>query len=455
VNSEKREGKRVRQKYLRVIFVFFFFTFSFLFCFALSAQTASRTDGVAVFYYDSLHEAFAATTGTSIEQPDEITLLVDIVSDAPLTVEDGQHIRLVAGDSDRTIHRSPDLIDFPVLWVNGDSSSLTLGKPGMEHELVIDGGYLDSPSIEAHCPLVSVCGPGAKLIMYDKVSLQNNKNSGAPLDTSYYENGAGVFIRTRGDVQSRKAEFVMKGGTIRGNINNLQTSLAFGGGVYMAAFGIFTMEGGVIMNNTALFVGGGLGMGSRASFYKTGGIIYGSNAPTGYRNTVLIGNGQPKKYGHAVWVFVALKPLAQYRNDTVGENENISYTGVPRGSGVFGDGDKWDNPDKAFRRMLAAIILPVLAVAVCVFVILRRRAYKKLMKIAQEAKDAAPKMVFENASLTDREKEIGPLLLSELKMKQIASVMKIAYTTADFHAKNLYKKLEVEGRTELLTKARG
>jgi DNA-binding CsgD family transcriptional regulator len=117
---------------------------------------------------------------------------------------------------------------------------------------------------------------------------------------------------------------------------------------------------------------------------------------------------------------------------------------------IFGEGDKWDNPDKALRRMLLAIILLILAVAVCVFVILRKKAYKKLMKIAQEAKSSAPKMVFENASLTDREKEIGSLLLSELKMKQIASVMKIAYTTADFHAKNLYKKLEVEGRTELL-----
>jgi hypothetical protein len=38
---------------------------------------------------------------------------------------------------------------------------------------------------------------------------------------------------------------------------------------------------------------------------------------------------------------------------------------------------------------------------------------------------------------------------------QIASVMKLAYTTADFHAKNLYKKLNVQGRTELLVKMRG
>jgi DNA-binding CsgD family transcriptional regulator len=241
----------------------------------------------------------------------------------------------------------------------------------------------------------------------------------------------------------------MRGGTIRGNINDVQTPLGCGGGVFIAGFGIFTMEGGVIMDNTARITGGGFHTGSRGSFTKTGGIIYGANAPVGYRNTALTGLGMPKTYGHAVCVAFS-KPPFQYRNDTVGESDSLSYINDVQVGGTFGTGDKWDNPDKALLRLLAAIILPVLAVGICVFVILRKKAYKKLMKIAQEAKDRAPEMVFENASLTDREKEIGPLLLSELKMKQIASVMKIAYTTADFHAKNLYKKFEVQGRTELL-----
>jgi DNA-binding CsgD family transcriptional regulator len=147
-----------------------------------------------------------------------------------------------------------------------------------------------------------------------------------------------------------------------------------------------------------------------------------------------------------------IKPPYQFRNDTVGENDNLSYAGVPQGNGTFGTGNKWDNPDKALLRILAVIILPVLAVGVCVFLILRKRAYKKLMKIAQEAKAKTPETVFQNVDLTDREKEIGILLLSELKMKEIASVMKIAYTTADFHAKNFYKKLEVQDRTELLVR---
>jgi DNA-binding CsgD family transcriptional regulator len=416
-------------------------------------QTASRTDGVNVFYYDSLHEAFAAAEGASIEQPDEITLLADVVLDEPLTVDEGIHIRLVAGGSDRTIRRSASLIEFPVIWVTGEASSLSLGKPGMEFELVIDGGYLNSQPIEAHCPLVAVSGPDSKLIMYDKVVLQNNYNNGTPSGINVYANGAGVFIRTEGDDTERSAEFLMKGGVIRGNINDIQTTLARGGGVFIAGFGLFTMEGGFLMNNTARITGGALHLGSRASFKKTGGIIYGANAPAGYRNTALTGDGSPKTYGHAVSVAI-INPTYQYRNDTVGENDNLSYAGVPRGNGTFGTGDKWDNPDKAFQRMLAAIILPVLAVGICLFFVLRKRALKKLMKMAQEAKDSAPEMLFENANLTDREKEIGPLLLSELKMKDIASVMKIAYTTADFHAKNLYEKLNVQGRTELLVKMR-
>jgi hypothetical protein len=44
--------------------------------------------------------------------------------------------------------------------------------------------------------------------------------------------------------------------------------------------------------------------------------------------------------------------------------------------------------------MLAAIILPVLAVGTCIFFVLRKRALKKLMKMAQEAADKAPEFVF-------------------------------------------------------------
>jgi DNA-binding CsgD family transcriptional regulator len=225
--------------------------------------------------------------------------------------------------------------------------------------------------------------------------------------------------------------------------------------VYISGFGLFTMEGGVITGNTARITGGGFHTGGRGSFTKTGGTIYGSNAPAALRNTVIEGAGSPKTYGHAVCV-VIVKPAFHFRNDTVGENDNLSYTGMPTYEGyhIFGEGDKWDDPDKLFRRMLIAVILPVLPLAVGIFLLLRKRALKRLMKIAKEAADTAPETIFENVQLTAREKEVGALLLTELSMKNIASVMQLTYATADYHSRKLYRKLGLQGRTELIIRMR-
>jgi DNA-binding CsgD family transcriptional regulator len=225
--------------------------------------------------------------------------------------------------------------------------------------------------------------------------------------------------------------------------------------VYISGFGLFTMEGGVITGNTARITGGGFNTGGRGSFTKTGGIIYGSNAPAALRNTATEGAGSPKTYGHAVCVAI-VKPAYHFRNDTVGENDNLSYTGMPTYEGyhIFGEGDKWDNPDKALRRILLSIILPVLPLVIGVFLLLRKRALKRLIKIAKEAADTAPGTIFENVLLTQREKEVGKLLLSALSMKDIASAMQLTYATVDYHSRKLYRKLGVEGRTELLLRMR-
>jgi DNA-binding CsgD family transcriptional regulator len=395
-----------------------------------------------------------ASNGVSVERPDEITLIADIVLDEPLIIDDGMHIRLVAGSSGRTIRRGGNLIEFPVIWVNGDGASLSLGKPGMGHELIIDGGCLNSPSIEAHAPLIALNGPDAKLIMYDKVALQNNLNNGVPPMGNYYQNGAGVYIRTKGDISDRQAEFIMKGGTIRGNINNQQTPLGCSGGVLMYYCGIFTMEGGVIMNNTGRVTGGGLYAGNgMSSFKKTGGIIYGADAPAGYRNTALNGTGTPKTYGHAVAVSALFELLSGFREDTVGENDNLSFTGNALGNIIFGKGEKWDTNSKVLLRTLTAVILPFLALVVCVFLILRKRTLK-LAKIIQKAADTAPYIDLENRGLTNREKEICELLLTDCNLKEISGVLGIGYSGATFHAQNLYKKLGIEGRTELLVRVK-
>ncbi|MCL2764646.1 MAG: LuxR family transcriptional regulator [Treponema sp.] len=418
----------------------------------LFAQTiASRSDGENTHYYTTLHEAVAAIADneTSIDRPAEITLFADIVLDEPLKVADGAHIQLAAGGADRTIRRSANLMEYPVIWVTGENSSLTLGKPGMEHELVIDGGYLNEPPIQAHAPLAAVNGQDAKLIMLNNVTLQNNYNIADVLTTNHYQNGAGVFIRTVDDNSERQAEFIMKGGIIRGNTNSVNSAVSSGGGVLSAGFGIFTMEGGVIKGNTAMRAGGGVAIGSRASFRKTGGIVYGFGAPAGYRNTAMENYSSPKYYGHAVYVAI-FNPIAQFRNDTVYENDNLSYTGVPRGNGVFGEGEKWDNPNKVFQRRLFIIIPVVLVLCISIFFIINITFKKQLLKTFSN--NPPPEINLENFNLSPREKEICALLMTKLSMKQIASVLNLTYSGVTFHVRNLYHKMEVQSRTELIVK---
>jgi DNA-binding CsgD family transcriptional regulator len=293
--------------------------------------------------------------------------------------------------------------------------------------------------------------------MYDKVALQNNKNIGNPPGSSYFEFGGGVYIRTEGDIQSRKAEFIMKGGTIRGNINDVQNAMAVGGGVQVSGFGIFTMEGGAMLNNISRNTGGGVGIGGRGSFTKTGGIIYGANAPIGYRNTALEGNGTPPKiYGHAVLVATA-NPKFLYRNDTVGENDNLSFIGAARGNGSYGRGEKWRNTNKDFLLMLISVILPVLGVAVCVILILRKRYLKKLNKLIQEAADSVatvPEIDLKNTELSGREKDICELLLTNRNLKEISDILGQSYSWVHSQTQRLYAKLGVRGRTELLVRVR-
>ncbi|MCL2214580.1 MAG: helix-turn-helix transcriptional regulator [Treponema sp.] len=425
---------------------------------------AGRTDGINSYYYADLYEAFEdvinltysnSGINMSMENPVEITVLADVTLNEPLIVPDNVHIRLVAGGAVRTIHRGDRLLEYPCLWVNGINASLSLGRPGMEYELVIDGGCFNITPIFAGAPIAAVNGPDSKLIMYDNVILQNNHNNGEVLPTSPYQNGSGVIVRTQstdfaGDASMHTAEFIMKGGIIRGNTLDTISPISSGGGVCISGFGVFTMEGGIISGNSARISGGGVSVGSRGSFYKTGGIIYGSDAPEGQRNTSLEGTAAPKSYGHAVIVHI-FEPPFKYRNDTVKENDNLGYTGAASGNGIFNSGDKWDDPDKAAQRRLLIIILSVLVICIIVFFIIRHLIKKEKIKMANTA-EAAPEVDLEDFDLSSREKEICRLLLTELSMKQIAYKLGITYSGAAYHSQNLYRKLNIKTRTELFVK---
>jgi DNA-binding CsgD family transcriptional regulator len=51
--------------------------------------------------------------------------------------------------------------------------------------------------------------------------------------------------------------------------------------------------------------------------------------------------------------------------------------------------------------------------------------------------------------LTPRETQVFTLLLTEVSPKQIAAELKISYASVNFHTKNLYRKLNIQSRTEL------
>jgi two-component system, sensor histidine kinase and response regulator len=90
-------------------------------------------------------------------------------------------------------------------------------------------------------------------------------------------------------------------------------------------------------------------------------------------------------------------------------------------------------------RLTVFVLGTVLAALFVVLVVMLYRAQKKLQ-------------YFELAQLTNREIEIYNLLLTNLSTKEIASKLDISYSGVNFHTNNLYRKLGVQSRTELLAK---
>ena len=96
---------------------------------------------------------------------------------------------------------------------------------------------------------------------------------------------------------------------------------------------------------------------------------------------------------------------------------------------------------KEMRAMRLTIIIlgTVLAVLFISLVLLLFETKKKLQNINPE-------------KLTPREMEIFNLLLTDLSTKEIAHEIKLTYSGVNFHIQNLYGKLGIQSRTELLAK---
>jgi DNA-binding CsgD family transcriptional regulator len=240
----------------------------------------------------------------------------------------------------------------------------------------------------------------------------------------------------------------MKGGIIRGNTNCSKTPYPLGGGVLVIGSGIFSMEGGIIMNNSARVYGGGVGINSASTFIKTGGIIYGSNAPVGYQNIVVEGSDFPLIHGHAVHVHLNIVHTLGYRNDMVGENDNLTYHGTLTGEGIFGQGEKWSIPNTGFNRLILVYIFTALALIILSLLYVWKKTKKRKLSEAKVLQYNLPPRI----NLTPREKEVFNLLMSGLTANQCALNLNASISSINFHTQNIYRKLGIQSRAELLVK---
>jgi DNA-binding CsgD family transcriptional regulator len=97
---------------------------------------------------------------------------------------------------------------------------------------------------------------------------------------------------------------------------------------------------------------------------------------------------------------------------------------------------------KEMRRMRLILIVVGLVLAVLFSTIILRLS--AVSKELQNIKD--------ERSLTAREWEIFTLILSGKEPKEIAATLQISYSGVNFHMKNLFSKLGIQSRTELLVK---
>jgi DNA-binding CsgD family transcriptional regulator len=116
----------------------------------------------------------------------------------------------------------------------------------------------------------------------------------------------------------------------------------------------------------------------------------------------------------------------------------------------------------------APTLLPLAAtltsVTVFILFILMSPAYSKHLFFAEWSDDfygvdmaeAGQKIeqscMLEGLGLSPREKEVASLLLQGQSAKEIATKLEITISTANFHIKNLYKKLNIGNRSELFAR---
>ena len=78
------------------------------------------------------------------------------------------------------------------------------------------------------------------------------------------------------------------------------------------------------------------------------------------------------------------------------------------------------------------------------------RSYFEYMKLAKEALNVLLETHPELAALSRRELEVFEHLLSDKTLPMVADELCISESAAHFHCKNIYKKLRISSRRQLL-----
>ena len=82
----------------------------------------------------------------------------------------------------------------------------------------------------------------------------------------------------------------------------------------------------------------------------------------------------------------------------------------------------------------------------------KRLSFLEYIELAKQELESIRQVHPELAKLSPRELEVFVHLLSDKTQDQIAQELFISCSSVHFHCKNIYKKLEVSGRRQILVK---
>ena len=135
----------------------------------------------------------------------------------------------------------------------------------------------------------------------------------------------------------------------------------------------------------------------------------------------------------------------------------VEYFGI---SGAFShafDRFEWPNHYLAF-----GVVLVLCSACFLIIPLLQKKLFetdwtdglhlKDMAEFAQPLAETQAINTKDHLNLTDREHEIFTMLLKSISPKDIAHTLKISFDTVRFHQKNLYRKLGIQSKSELLTR---